>query len=69
MIKLSNRARRIMLIRLLTMNSDKRGKYLKKKKVFYQFGDNVTWASHTIPAELFWSQSEIMFVLHLALLF
>lgn len=51
MIKLSNIGRRIVMLRFMFMNAEKRGCYLKKKKIFYEFGDNVTWASHTIPAE------------------
>ena len=51
MRKLSNSARRFLLLRLLIMSAEARGVYLKKKDIFYKFGEKVTWASHTIPAE------------------
>ena len=40
-----------IMLRLLTMSQDKIPKYLKKKKGFYEFGDNCKWASRKIPAE------------------
>lgn len=33
------------------MPQEKIPAYLKKKQVFYEFGDNCKWASRTIPAE------------------
>ena len=51
MIKLQNNERRRVMLRLLLLNSEKRGEYLRKKNIFFNFGKNVTWASHTIPAE------------------
>ena len=51
MKKLSNKQRRFIILRLMTMSQNKRAEYLKKKDIFYQFGENVKWVSNTIPAE------------------
>ena len=35
------------------MSQNKRADYLKKQDIFYHFGQDVKWASKTIPAEPF----------------
>ena len=39
------------MLRLALMPQSKITAYLKKKKVFYEFGDNCKWGSKSIPAE------------------
>ena len=49
---MKNITKQLINLRLLfTRNGIKRGKYLKKKKVFKEFGDNVWWQPHKIPAQ------------------
>ena len=39
------------MLRLKFMRQEKIASYLKKKQVFFEFGDNCKWASRHIPAE------------------
>ena len=50
-VKINNKQRRRIIFRLALMNQRKRANYLKKKRIFYQFGDNCRWAPYTIPSE------------------
>ena len=49
--KLGSLQRRIIILRLLSHSQEKRANYLKKKNIFYKFGEKVKWAPSTIPAE------------------
>ena len=51
MKKLSVLKRRFIILHLMMLSHDKRAVYLKKKKIFHHFGNNVKWAPSSIPAE------------------
>ena len=49
---MNNVTKKIINLRLLfTKNGMKRGKYLKNKNIFEEFGDNVWWQPYKIPAQ------------------
>lgn len=49
--KISSFQRRLITVRLMLIKQEKRASYLKKKKIFYSFGERVKWGSSSIPAE------------------
>ena len=51
MRKIGGLEKRIIVLRLFLMSGGKRAAYLKKKDIFAEFGENVRYASNTIPAE------------------
>lgn len=51
MRKMGGLEKRIIMLRLFFMDGGKRAAYLKKKGIFAEFGDNVRYASNSIPAE------------------
>ena len=51
MKKLNVFKRRWIIFRLSIMSQTKRPKYLKKKQIFAEFGENCKWASKLIPSE------------------
>ncbi len=51
MKKTTNFQRRLIMLRLLFMRQEKRASYLRRKKVFRLFGDNVKYGTSSIPAE------------------
>lgn len=51
MRKMGGIEKKIILFRLFFMPGGKRAAYLKKKGIFAEFGDDVRYASNTIPAE------------------
>lgn len=49
---MKNLNKQIINLRLLTLRDGlKRGEYLKKKKIFKEFGDNVYWQPFKIPTQ------------------
>lgn len=51
MRKIGGVEKRIILLRLFLMDGGKRAAYLRKKGIFAEFGENVKYASNSIPAE------------------
>lgn len=51
MKKLGRLQKRIILFRLFFMDGGKRATYLREKKIFAEFGNNVKYAANSIPAE------------------
>jgi acetyltransferase-like isoleucine patch superfamily enzyme len=51
MRKIGSFEKKYILFRLFFMSGDKRAAYLKKKNIFAEFGENVRYASNTLPAE------------------
>ncbi len=51
MKKLSVLERRLIILHLMMLSHDKRSLYLKKKNIFYHFGNDVKWAPSSIPSE------------------
>ena len=49
--KINSRQRKLIIARLFLMGQGKRANYLRKKNIFYHFGEEVRWAPFTIPSE------------------